>query len=132
HGDQQRRRLCALAGDLFQLAGEVFFDANQYSYSAHCYATAIDASKEARAYDLWACAITRHGYIAIYEHQFREALPLLEAAVRVAQRGDSTLTTKYWVNAVAAEAFAGTGDVAACQRALAQAEQVQALNRPVS
>ena len=30
------KRVCALAGDLFQLAGEIFFDSNQYTDAAHC------------------------------------------------------------------------------------------------
>jgi tetratricopeptide (TPR) repeat protein len=132
HSAAQRKRLCMLGGDLFQLAGEVFFDANRYSDAAQCYATAIDASKEGQSYDLWACAVVRQAFVAIYEHQFREALPLLEVASRVARRGDGTLSTRYWVHAVAAEAFAGTGDLVACQRALDRAEQVRALTGQVS
>jgi hypothetical protein len=36
------RRLCAIAGDLFQIAGEIFFDSNRYTDAAHCYALAPD------------------------------------------------------------------------------------------
>jgi len=32
-----RRELCALASDLFQLSGEIFFDQNRYTDAAHCY-----------------------------------------------------------------------------------------------
>jgi tetratricopeptide (TPR) repeat protein/transcriptional regulator with XRE-family HTH domain len=132
HSTEQHGQLCALAGDVFQLAGEVFFDVNRYSEAAQYYAAAIDVSKDASAHDLWACAITRHAFIAIYDHQFRDALPLLDAAVRVARRGDGTLSTRHWVQAVAAEALAGVGDLAACQRALDRAEHVHDLGRPAS
>jgi transcriptional regulator with XRE-family HTH domain/tetratricopeptide (TPR) repeat protein len=132
HNSAQHRQLCTLAGDLFQLAGEVFFDANQYTNASQYYATAIDASKDANAHDLWACAIARDAFVAIYEHQYQEALVLLDAADRVAKHGDSLLSTRHWVHAVAAEALAGMGDLVACQRALDRAEQVYLLNRPVA
>jgi tetratricopeptide (TPR) repeat protein len=132
HSTEQHSQLCALAGDVFQLAGEVFFDSNRYSEAAQYYAAAIDVSKDANAYDLWACAITRHAFIAIYDHQFRDALPLLDGAARVARHGDGSLSTRHWVQAVAAEALAGVGDLTACQRALDRAEQVHDLSRPAS
>ncbi len=132
HNTEQHRQLCALAGDVFQLAGEVFFDSNRYSEAGQYYAAAIDVSRDANEHDLWACAITRHAFIAIYDYQFRDALPLLDAAARVARHGDGALSTRHWVQAVAAEALAGVGDLAACQRALDRAEQVHYLSRPAS
>ena len=125
------RRVCAVAGDLFQLAGEVFFDANRYSEAAQCYGVAVEASREARAFDLWACALTRQAYIAIYDGRDREALQLLDAAGRVAENGDGSLATRHWVAAVAAEAHAGTGHTAACQRALERAAELDKLGGPV-
>jgi len=47
HGQAIRRRLCVLAANLFQLAGEIFFDGNRYTDAAHCYALAAMAGKEA-------------------------------------------------------------------------------------
>jgi tetratricopeptide (TPR) repeat protein len=129
HGTAQHQRLCALAGDLFQLAGEILFDLDRYSEAAQCYTIAADACREARSYDLWACAIVRHAFIAIYEERFEEALPLLDVAGRAARRGDPALSTRHWVSAVAADAFAGAGEVAACQRELDRAEQVHALGQ---
>ena len=64
-GERAHKRLCALAGDLFQLAGEIFFDSNQYTYATHCYTLAITASKEANGFDLWAFALTRHAFIGV-------------------------------------------------------------------
>ncbi len=128
HGSAVHRCLCSLAGDLFQLSGEIFFDGSYYVEAAHCYAMAASASKEANAFDLWACAITRHAFIDVYERQFTKSLPLLDLASRLACRGDSSLSTRYWVAAVEAQALAGVGEVDACRRALEAAEQVERLS----
>jgi hypothetical protein len=82
------RRLCALTSELLQLTGEIFFDANKYSDAAYCYTLAAAASKEADAFDLWACAMTRHALIEMYERHFDKAAPMLELAVRLARKGD--------------------------------------------
>ncbi|MGW4412459.1 hypothetical protein ACWEJ6_51285 [Nonomuraea sp. NPDC004702] len=117
-------RLCALAGDAFQLAGEIFFDATRYTDAAHCYTLAASASEEAGAYDLWACAMVRHAFVGIYDHHYSEAPPMLDAAARLSRRGDSSMSTRHWVEVVRAEALAGLGDFDGCQRALDSAEQV--------
>ncbi|CAM3374065.1 helix-turn-helix domain-containing protein [Kibdelosporangium persicum] len=129
--DVVRERLFVLTGDLLQLAGEIFFDANDYTAAAHSYTLAADASKAANAYDLWACAMVRHSFVALYERQFSDAAPMLNLAAAVAHRGDSTLSTRHWVSVVQAQAFAGLGDQAACERALDSAEQVQQLEGTV-
>lgn len=121
------RRLCALAGDLFQLAGEIHFDANQYTDAAHCYSLAASASREAGAYDLWACAVTRHAFIGVYEREYGKAVPMLDLATNLSRRGDSGLSTRHWVDVVRAEALAGLGDFDGCQRALDAAEHVRDL-----
>ncbi|KAA5825463.1 helix-turn-helix domain-containing protein [Saccharopolyspora hirsuta] len=123
-----QRRLCTLAGDLFQLCGEIFFDSDHYADAAHCYSEAAHASKEAREFDLWACAMTRHAFINIYERQYRHATPLLDGAAQLAARGNPTRTTRYWVAAVQAQTYAGLGNLPACQRALDKAEQVATLD----
>lgn len=121
------RRLCELASELLQLAGEIFFDANKYTDAAHCYTLAANASKEADAFDLWACAMTRHAFIEMHERRFDKAAPMLELAGRLARRGDESLSTRYWISSVQAQAFAGLGELDACQRALDTAEQVREL-----
>jgi hypothetical protein len=123
--------LCALTADLFQLAGEIFFDANAYTDAAHCYTLAAQASKNANAFDLWACAMTRHAYLSVYERRFGAAVPMLDLGEALAQRGDSALSTRYWVAAVQAETYAGLGDFDSCQRALDTAEHVRDLTGPV-
>lgn len=126
-----RRRLCELTADLFQLAGEIFFDGDRYADAAHCYALAGTASKEATASDLWACALTRHAFIAVYERRFAEAAPMLDMAATLARRGDPGLSTRHWIAVVQAETFAGLGDLDSCQRALDTAAEVQHLRGPV-
>lgn len=112
------------AGDLFQLAGELAFDADRNHDAASSYALAASASKEAGAYDLWACALIRSAYVDLSERRYRRAADTLGAARRVALRGDSGLATKYWAAAVQAEASAGLGDLNACEAALDEAEKV--------
>jgi DNA-binding XRE family transcriptional regulator len=131
-GLSTHQRLCELVSGILQLAGEIFFDANKYTDAAHCYTLAATASKEADAFDLWACAMTRHAFIGIYERRFEKAESILELAARLARRGDKSLPTRYWVSAVQAQAFAGLGKLDACRRALDVAEQVQGLAGDVS
>ncbi|MFJ6217265.1 transcriptional regulator [Streptomyces sp. NPDC092296] len=126
-GAEARRDLCVLISDLFQLAGEAFFDSSSYTEAAHCYTLAAEAGKEAAAFDLWACALTRHAFISIYERQFTKATPMLELASALARRGDSALSTRYWVAAAQAEAYAGLGDFQRCQRSLDTAGRVDQL-----
>ncbi|WP_285498862.1 transcriptional regulator [Actinokineospora sp. NBRC 105648] len=119
------RNLCGLTADLFQLAGEILFDADRYTDAAHCYTLAATAAKEAGSVDLWACALTRHAFIAVYERRFTEAAPMLDLAADMARRGDSGLSTRHWVAAAQAETHAGLGDLTACQRALDTAAEVR-------
>lgn len=120
-----RNPLCILAADLAQLLGEIFFDASLYTDAAACYTFAVSMAKEAKAYDLWACALVRHAFLPIYDRHFSDALPLLQTAEKVAQHGDSTLVTKYWVAMVLAEAHAGAGTLTDCRQALELAEGVR-------
>ncbi|OZM69969.1 transcriptional regulator [Amycolatopsis antarctica] len=126
------RRLCGLVGDLFQLCGEICFDGNRYTDAAQCYALAASASKEAGAPDLWACALTRHAFIGVYERRFGQAAPLLDGATSVARRGDTSLPTRYWVAVVQAQTYAGLGKFDSCQRALEMAGRVTELNTPAT
>ncbi|WP_033440963.1 helix-turn-helix domain-containing protein [Saccharothrix sp. NRRL B-16314] len=126
-----RQRLCGLAADLFQLAGEISFDSDRYTDAAHSYTLAATAAKEASAFDLWACALTRHAFIAVYERQFKDAAPMLDLAAGLARRGDSTLSTRHWVAAVQAETFAGLGQFDSCRHALETAGEVQQLQGQV-
>ncbi|MFH8555779.1 helix-turn-helix transcriptional regulator [Streptomyces celluloflavus] len=121
------RPLLSAAADLFQLAGEVAFDGNRYSDAAASYSLAASVSKDAGAYDLWACALVRHAYVDMSEQRYHEAVQMLGAAERLANRGDNSLSTRHWVASVQAEAYAGLGDLDACERAMDQAETVREL-----
>ncbi|MEU9047955.1 MULTISPECIES: helix-turn-helix transcriptional regulator [unclassified Kitasatospora] len=125
--EPDRQRLCSLVGDLYQLAGEILFDATRYTDAAQCYALAAAAAREASHYDLWACALTRHAFIELSERRYRSAEPILAAAARVGRRGDGQLSTRYWVAAIQSQAYAGLGRLDACDRSLAEAEQVHSL-----
>ncbi|WP_030945493.1 helix-turn-helix transcriptional regulator [Streptomyces sp. NRRL S-646] len=126
----ESQALCSAAGDLFQLAGELAFDGNRYTDAAASYTLAASASKEAKSYDLWACALVRHAYVDLYERRYADAATALSAAERVARRGDSSLSTRHWVASVQAEAYAGLGNLSACERALDEAEKVTDLSGP--
>ncbi|MFD8750762.1 helix-turn-helix domain-containing protein [Kitasatospora sp. NPDC059577] len=129
--ESDRQRLCGIVGDLYQLAGEILFDASRYTDAAHCYTLAAAAAREASHYDLWACALTRHAFIELTERRFDSAEQILTAAARIGRRGDDQLSTRHWVAAVQAQALAGLGRLEACDRALAEAEQVRELTGTV-
>ncbi|MFF1644128.1 transcriptional regulator [Streptomyces sp. NPDC058240] len=123
-----RARLCTMAADLYQLAGELFFDANRYTDAAQCYTLAANAAHAGGDHDLWACAMTRHAYVELYARRAPAAQPLLAVASRIARRGDSALSTRHWVSAVQAQVHAAMGDIDGCARALDEAEKVHSLD----
>ncbi|MEH0420398.1 helix-turn-helix transcriptional regulator [Streptomyces sp. B21-083] len=124
---ESARALLSAAADLFQLAGEVAFDDNRYSDAAASYSLAASISKDAEAYDLWACALVRHAYVDMSEQRYRQAAQMLGAAERLADRGDSNLSTRHWVASVQSEAYANLGDLNSCERAMDRAETVRDL-----
>lgn len=123
-----RARLCTMTADLYQLAGELFFDANRYTDAAQCYTLAANAAHAGGDHDLWACAMTRHAYVELYARRAPAAQPLLAVASRIARRGDSALSTRHWVAAVQARVCAAMGDIDGCARALDEAEKVHSLD----
>jgi hypothetical protein len=124
HPSHIHGRVCRIAADLLQLSGELAFDANRYAAAADAYSLAATASREAEAFDLWACALTRYAYINIYEGSFGHAQEMLEVAANLAVHGDPALSTRHWVQSVRAQASAGLGSLNECQRALDAAESV--------
>jgi len=128
HTASIHQRLCALASELAQLAGEIFFDMHTYEAAQTCYAFAITAAKEAKSYDLWACALTRHAFLPLYDEHYNDALLFLNEAHYLARRGDTQLPTQHWIAAVEAEAHSGIHNLVACQEALEQAYKVTAVN----
>lgn len=127
HNTAAHNHLCMLISDLLQLAGEISFDGNHYTEAAHCYALAVSASKEANAYDLWACALNRQAFISMHERRFPQTASVLAAAAHVAQLGDAQLSTRQWVAILQAQTYAELGDLEACNRALDIAATVHQL-----
>lgn len=127
HSERTHQQICALTSEAAQLAGEIHFDRRELELANSCYVFAASAAKEARAYDLWSSALIRHAFSPLYEEQYTEALPLIKEAGRLAMRGDSQLPTRFWAAAVEAEAEAGSGHLAECQRALDVAQDVTAI-----
>lgn len=128
HTAPHHKRLLALLGDILQLAGELFFDLNQYFEAARTYTVAIAACKEARAFDLLACALTRQAFVWIYKRRYDDAVEVLHAAWQAANLGDGSLATRYWVSTTTAHAYAGRGDAYACNSALDVADGVLSLS----
>lgn len=128
--DAVRQSLYTLASEVLQLAGEILLDNADYSMASHCYTLAAVFSKDAGAVDLWACAMTRHAYINLFDQQFSAAVQLLESASQLAHRGDPNLTTRFWVDAVLAQALAGIGDTAGCERATESARAAADMTGP--
>ncbi|HEU5375116.1 MAG TPA: BTAD domain-containing putative transcriptional regulator [Ktedonobacteraceae bacterium] len=124
HSASMHQRLYTLASEISQLVGEIAFDLSDYPSAQASYTFAALAAKEAGAFDLWSCALVRHAFLPLYQKQYGQALPLLQEAHLLAQRGDQTLPTRFWVAAVEAETHAGLLDLASCQRALDQAQEV--------
>lgn len=127
-GGTARAQLCAMASEIWQLSGEIFFDGNRYTDAAHCYNLAADTAREAGSADLWACALTRHSFVYVYGREFPDAVPMLEAAAGVALRGDRSRPAWQWAECVHAQALAGLGDLHGCEEALEAAGTVAGLN----
>jgi DNA-binding SARP family transcriptional activator len=131
HPTTSHHSLCALTSEISQLVGEIFFDLNDYEAAESCYTIATLSAKEGQSYDLWSCALVRSAFLPIYSGRYEDALPLLQSAFKLSQRGDSSLPTRYWVAAVEAEAYSGVFDLAACQNALDQAQGVQDMKETI-
>jgi tetratricopeptide (TPR) repeat protein len=121
------RQLCALLARASHLLGVIYLDSDRDDAAVTALTFAATAAKEAEDYDLWAGALVRHAWVPIYDDRPDQALPLLHAAARLAQRGSNSLPTRFWVAAVAADAYAGVGDAPASARALGHAERVHDL-----
>lgn len=117
-----QRHLYALQAEIGQLAGAILCNEGQDADAANCLTFAATSAREAEDYDLWASALIWHAFIPLFDERPDQALPLLQAATQLAQRGDSSLATRYAVAAYSADAYAGVGDLSARERVLEEAE----------
>jgi transcriptional regulator with XRE-family HTH domain len=131
HPPKIHQRMCAAVADVLQLAGELAFDGRRFDEAGRCYSLATIASREAEAFDLWACAMTRYAYLSLYQQSFADAKSMLDAAMRLAANGDSSLSTRQWVQSVRAQSLAHLGLTDECRRSLDAAESVHLLTNPV-
>lgn len=127
HTTPIRQRLWTLTSSMSQLAGEIFFDLHDHDAAQSCYVFAASAAKEAQAFDLWASTLVRSAYLPLFEERYIHAIPLLEHAEALAQRGDPALPTRYWAAATRAEVESGMGNLKTCQHAFEQARGVNVL-----
>ncbi len=79
HNSSSYRNVSALASDMSQLIGEIFFDRQELHAAATCYTFAITAAKDAEDYDLWACALARYAFLPIYSGQYKDAIVLMQS-----------------------------------------------------
>jgi transcriptional regulator with XRE-family HTH domain len=124
HAQGIHRQICALASDAAQLAGEIHFDRQEPELATSCYSFAAEAAREARAYDLWSCALLRSALSPLYAGHFDEAIPRVKEAGWLAMHGDLQLPTRFWAAAVEAETEAGCGRLQRCLSALEKAQGV--------
>ena len=123
-----QRHVYALQAEMGQLAGAILCNEGQDADAANCLTFAATSAREAEDYDLWASTLIWHAFIPIFDERPDRALPLLQAASQLAQRGDSSLATRYAVAAYSADAYAGVGDLSARERVLEEAEGLVTLS----
>jgi tetratricopeptide (TPR) repeat protein/transcriptional regulator with XRE-family HTH domain len=118
-----RTLLCTIAGETAQIAGQIYFDIHNYETALVYYNVSIDAAQEANNYPLQAAGLGRMSFLQTYNGHPEEALPLIQEAQHLALQS-ATITTRSWLAAVEAEAYANLGESFACFKALERAEQV--------
>jgi transcriptional regulator with XRE-family HTH domain len=118
-----RQRLCALAGEIAQRMGAIYFDMNNYETARKYYNASIETAREAEDYTLWAIGLVRMSSLPIYDKEPQNALPLLQAARQLAQSSGAP-TTLAWIASMEAEAYANLNEERACFQTLGQAEHI--------
>ncbi|MBA3824220.1 MAG: helix-turn-helix transcriptional regulator [Ktedonobacterales bacterium] len=121
HTSHMHARLCGLASDVGQRIGAIMFDKNQFGTAMHYYQVAKEAALEGENFLLAAVCLGKMSSLPIYSNKALEALPLLREGKMHAQK-QGARTTKAWLAAVQAEAYAKLGNVSACMRELEEAE----------
>jgi transcriptional regulator with XRE-family HTH domain len=94
------QRLSALVSQQAQMAGEIYFDMHDYPQAEQHHKMAIEGARYSANPALYAVAVARTSFVYAYNHQFQEALSLLQVARRFA--GQSP-TIHYWIAAAEAE-----------------------------
>src|SRR6266487_2099275 len=118
-----RKRLCAIASEITQRIGAIYFDMNDYASAREYYNVSIETAREAEDSMLWAIGLVRMSSLPIYSKRPQDALPLLQAARQLAG-ANGTPTILAWMASMEAEACANLHDEHASLKVLGQAERL--------
>ncbi len=117
--DQQ---LTTFIGETCLLIGDVLFNMRDYQAATRYYEMALRAAQEAPNMTLQAIASGRYSLLLIDFHQYRQAQPLMEEALRLAGPSASSVVCS-WLWAVKAEVYANEGEEKPCLEALEAARE---------
>lgn len=115
--------LCAIASEIAQHIGAIYFDMSNYPLAKSYYKVSIEAAKEASNHALWAVGLGRMSSLPIYSNNPHEAIPLLQEAQEIAIR-HSPPQINAWLTSVEAEAQANLHNGSSCIQLLRRAERV--------
>jgi tetratricopeptide (TPR) repeat protein len=110
-----RERLADLICDAAALAGWIALDLGDVARAWRCHEEAKDAGREAGSVTALAHALAQQAYVLLEAGRHNEARQLAEHAVGVAGRAVPAVLAA-WLQGVAAEIAATSGDLSACRR----------------
>ncbi|WP_430789129.1 hypothetical protein [Actinoplanes sp. G11-F43] len=116
-----QRRLVTLAARLGGLRAWGCFDVDEHRAAGRWFELAVSAAHEAQAWSVGAWLLGAQSLIPWHRRDFRGAADLIERGIYHARNG-SDETTRAWLYALQARAFAATGDRAGFERSYARAQ----------
>lgn len=119
---ERDQQLTAFVGETCLLIGDVLFNMRDYQVATRYYEMALRAAQEISNTTLQAIVFGRYSLLLIDSHQYRQAQPLMEEALRLASLSASSLVCS-WLWAVKAEAYANEGEEKSCLEALEAARE---------
>jgi transcriptional regulator with XRE-family HTH domain len=128
------QQLCSIASQQAQIMSEIYFDMHDYRRAEVFSKLAIEAAQKANNPALYAVALARMTFLYTYNHQFKEALSILQVARRYAE--ESTEITVYcWIAAMEAEVqaniFAYYNEIKASDACLSALERAECITERV-
>lgn len=117
--DQQ---LTSFIGETCLLIGDVLFNRQDYQAATQYYEMALRAAQEASNMTLQAIVSGRYSLLLIDSHQYRQAQPFVEEALRLARPNASSIVCS-WLWAVKAEMYANEGGEKLCLDAIEAAKE---------
>jgi transcriptional regulator with XRE-family HTH domain len=117
------RHLCALAGEIAQMLGQMLFDVRELALAWPYYTMSVHAAQAAGDQELWATGLGRMSLLLTFDGRPQQGLALLDRAKHFDLQ---SARIRCWLAAIEAEAQAHLGNVSACLQALERAKQIQA------